>query len=73
MEGFAVLALLACPVGMGLMMWFMARGQRQDKAEPKDMSLTELKAEQRRLDAELIADELARRDRRAMAGERARM
>lgn len=53
MEGFAVLALLACPVGMGLMMWFMARSHRQDKAEPRDMSLTELKAEQRRLDAEV--------------------
>lgn len=53
MEGFAALALLACPVGMGLMMWFMARGHRKDKAEPKDMSLTDLKAEQRRLDAQL--------------------
>ena len=53
MEGFAALALLACPVGMGLMMWFMARGQRERKAEPKDMSLTELKAEQSRLDAEV--------------------
>ena len=53
MEGLAALALLACPVGMGLMMWFMARGHREHKAEPKDMSVTELKAEQRRLDAEL--------------------
>lgn len=54
MEGLAAFALLACPVGMGLMMWFMARGHRRRQPEPKDMSVTELKAEQRRLDTELV-------------------
>ncbi|MGH2961568.1 MAG: hypothetical protein ACRDL3_05160 [Solirubrobacterales bacterium] len=60
MEG-ALLALvvLACPVGMGLMMWFMAKGMRGEKAQvqageqPGQASLEELKAEQARLGAEI--------------------
>jgi len=41
-------ALLACPVGMGLMMWFMARGQKTPAAEDS-RSVTDLRAEQQRL------------------------
>ena len=29
---FYALALLVCPVGMGLMMWFMMRGKKHDGA-----------------------------------------
>ncbi|MEU0108448.1 hypothetical protein ABZ313_24235 [Streptomyces sp. NPDC006251] len=29
MDAFYALAVLACPVGMGLMMWFMMKGTRQ--------------------------------------------
>jgi hypothetical protein len=49
MEGVVVaLAILACPVGMGLMMWFMENGMRRGKrAEPRD--LDELRDEHRRL------------------------
>jgi len=49
------LAVLACPVGMGLMMWFMAKGMRTDstpRAEASN-SLEELHAEHRRLGAEI--------------------
>ncbi len=49
------LALLACPVGMGLMMWFMMRGQKKPAAEDNSTSIAGLRAEQQRLDA-AIAD-----------------
>ncbi len=50
------LAFLACPVGMGLMMWFMAKGMRK---EPRAVQLAaaasveQLREEHRRLGAEL--------------------
>ncbi len=51
-----LLALLACPVGMGLMMVFMGRGMmggmKRDDARREDdrtTSLAEMKAEQARL------------------------
>jgi hypothetical protein len=49
------LAALACPVGMGLMMWFMAKGTRKrSEAEGETAgSLDELRAEHRRLGAEI--------------------
>lgn len=56
MEALLPLALLTCPIGMGLMMWFMARGMRRGQTEQRaqDASLPDLKAEQARL-AEKIA------------------
>ena len=48
------LALLACPVGMGLMMWFMAKGQRkQDPPPAHPRSVEQMREEQRRLDLEI--------------------
>lgn len=50
-----VLALLACPIGMGLMMLFMGRGmmggmkQNDGQREADQGSLAEMKAEQARL------------------------
>jgi hypothetical protein len=49
MEGVVVaLAILACPVGMGLMMWVMGKGMRRgNRAESRD--LDDLRDEHRRL------------------------
>jgi len=49
------LAVLACPVGMGLMMWFMAKGMRSgSKPDAKAAtSVEELQAEHRRLGDEI--------------------
>ena len=50
------LAILACPVGMGLMMWFMMRGQGKQAAPQSppstDAELTGLRAEIDQLRAE---------------------
>jgi hypothetical protein len=67
------LALLACPVGMGAMMFFMMRGgsgKRQQEAhgEAGDAhSLAELKAEHARL-----ADEIERLDQPTASSEAAK-
>lgn len=46
-EIFYSLALLACPVGMGAMMWFMMRGGKQQPATPttEDAELARMRAE----------------------------
>lgn len=59
MEFLVVLALLACPVGMGLMMWFMGKSMKQGDstapAQPK--SVEQLREEQSRLEAEIASRE----------------
>lgn len=46
-ELFYSLAILACPVGMGLMMWFMVRGMNTAPAAApaQDAELVQMRAE----------------------------
>jgi hypothetical protein len=68
MESLAPLLLLACPIGMGLMMWFMAKGMRgSDHAARSPRSLAALRREQERLDAEIRRREQDDADDRAPA------
>lgn len=56
------LALLACPVGMGLLMFFMGRGMRgtQHRDRAEDAGLADLKTQQARLSAKIDALEAER-------------
>ncbi len=60
------LALLACPVGMGAMMFFMAKGMRKENSsEPGPASLETLRTEHARMGEDLAraeADPVGSRD-----------
>jgi len=54
MEGILLgAAVLACPLGMGLMMWFMARGMKNKPQKSAPASLETLREEHRRLGDEI--------------------
>ena len=54
MEGaLLALALLACPVGMGAMMWFMGKNSKKDQQPPTNSSVEDLRAEQERIAAQI--------------------
>ncbi len=57
----AYLALLACPVGMGLMMWFMMRGNKSgdQRGAHAGASADDLRAERHAIDAEIERREQA--------------
>ncbi|MCP9490452.1 MAG: hypothetical protein MSC31_11340 [Solirubrobacteraceae bacterium MAG38_C4-C5] len=67
MEWLYGLALLACPLGMGAMMWFMSKGMRggdkqkatgdQEVSRAQGDSLEELRERQHRLAADIARRE----------------
>lgn len=52
-EWLPTLALLACPAGMGLMMFFMMRRTKQNQPDTREQDVTRLRAEIDQLRAEL--------------------
>lgn len=67
MEGVLLgAAVLACPVGMGLMMWFMGQGTRGRSDADSPVSVDALRDEHQRLGEEI--SRLAPRDSRRGAG-----
>jgi hypothetical protein len=68
MEGVLLIAaLLACPVGMGLMMWFMSKSGHKSEAARSAATPDELRREHARLSAEI-----ERREREDAGPNRAR-
>jgi hypothetical protein len=64
-NGLYALAVLACPVGMGLMMWMMMRANKQtDHRPPEQHASPATDAELARLRAELDQLRAETRDRR---------
>ena len=63
---FYSLAVLACPLGMGVMMWMMMRGGKKEPQQPSAPSaeeLTRLRAEVDQLKAAARDTDLARAPR----------
>ncbi len=59
---FYSLAILACPVGMGLMMWFMMRGNKEPSSTGSGSSAPDAGAELARLRAEINQLQAAQRE-----------
>lgn len=57
MDALLALAFLACPVGMGLMMWFMAKGMRRGDDPARRGPVGDLRAEHERLGREIARRE----------------
>ena len=64
-EGLYALAFLACPVGIGLMMWMMMRGNKHADSPQPGPDAPQTDAELARLRAELDQLRATVRDREA--------
>lgn len=63
-ESLYALALLACPLGMGAMMWMMMRGDNK-KTQPADADVAAKRTELAALQAQIDQFAAAQRDRDA--------
>jgi hypothetical protein len=54
-------AVLACPVGMGVMMWMMMRGQGKGTGEGSERQVAQLRAEIDQLKADRVTQRAADR------------
>ncbi|MDQ2883631.1 MAG: hypothetical protein M3Y48_21365 [Actinomycetota bacterium] len=54
-------AVLACPLGMGAMMWMMMRGQGRGTGEVSERQVAQLRAEIDQLKADRVAQRTDRR------------
>lgn len=68
-EIFYAAAVLACPVGMGLMMWFMMRGTKSSSPDQDQPEHTSADAELAHLRAEMDQLRAAQRDVRPTTAE----
>ncbi len=72
MELLLVLALLACPVGMGLMMWWMGRTMKNGQSSQAEQPATPENPEQLRNEHARLTAQIDQLERAEQTGERTR-
>ncbi|MDP8967446.1 MAG: hypothetical protein M3N04_02490 [Actinomycetota bacterium] len=72
MELLLVLALLACPVGMGLMMWWMGRTMKNGQSSQAEQPAAPENPEQLRDEHARLTAQIDQLERAEQTGERTR-